>query len=404
MKDLTLSSKTKLLKEIDALLSSQFKNEPTGFLGGKEGIILFRYLYEKTLQIKKSRLGNLIQLGLEDILKHSIQSVDSYLALSLSVYEKLINEGVINEEDISEVLDYFSDRFIQNIDVLIQENNWDPLHGYVGYGFYFLERAKRTGDTSAIERIISALWDNKKQKGDGIVWTTNAYSYEGIDSPEVYNFGMAHGMPGIIGFISQCTELLPADSRIYTMISGYIQFILKYYKPDSVRSLFPQRVLVSTDMEEIPPSDLRLAWCYGDTGVINSILLAGKSCKNEEWINLSLRLMQQFIENIKTEDLTFKDAGVCHGHFGAIHLLFQYRSYIDPSKIDSMINTLYHNAMETQYYKHGDLSPFYCFEIDEHKTDFGFLSGLAGIGLVLLDTIEPTHSNWKNILNTHIDA
>jgi Lanthionine synthetase C-like protein len=72
--------------------------------------------------------------------------------------------------------------------------NWDPLHGLVGLGIYYLERHKENEETACLEKIVDHLVALNSTNKSGTFWITAGVQGYSKDN---YNFGMAHGMPGV---------------------------------------------------------------------------------------------------------------------------------------------------------------------------------------------------------------
>src|SRR6266496_1391874 len=162
----------------------------SGLLDGKAGIVLlFAYLSKIFPEKNYSDIVSGFLDELSDSLSNDEQGYDMSTGIAgiAFAFQHLRNIGVLDKSDdlnLSEI-----DEFIGlGIDNDLKNGNWDPLHGMVGLGIYFLERNKETGEKKFLEKIVDCLSHMRTDLDGYKVWITPGY---GKYSNDNYNFGMA---------------------------------------------------------------------------------------------------------------------------------------------------------------------------------------------------------------------
>ena len=251
-----------------------FITEP-GLLDGKAGIVLlFAYLSKLFPEKDYSDITADFLDELSDSLSNDEHGYDMSTGVAgiAFVFQHLRNIGVLDKSDdlnLSEM-----DEFINlGIDHDLKTGNWDPLHGIVGLGIYFLERNKETGEKKYLEKIVDYLSQMRTEFGEHKVWITPGYAKYSNDN---YNFGMAHGMPGILSFLAQVNARGIKKQETEEMISSCLPFLLQYEYAEDEEYCFPTSIEVTPTKEDQKPGS-RLAWCYGDLCMANTLIHCGNS-------------------------------------------------------------------------------------------------------------------------------
>ncbi|MEO6167694.1 MAG: lanthionine synthetase C family protein [Chitinophagales bacterium] len=376
-------------------------------LGGKAGItLLFAYLLkafpDETNNEQVSQLLDELSDDLaQEELSHSMSGGFAGIAF---IFQHLRNLGIISKEDDVNLAEF--DEFISK-GAAIDYNfgNWDPLHGLIGLGIYFLERNKETGDKHYLEKIIDQLSKLKKPFESNKVWVTQGVAPYSADN---YNFGMAHGMPGVLSFLARVYGRGIKQNEIKEMMESCIPFILNHECNDESVSRFPSSIdVVKKEKKEDERLYSRLAWCYGDLCVANALIHSGKALQNDMWLKKGIEVA------LCTTHRTFEesgcvDPGFCHGAVGIVH---QYNRLYQITG-----NELFKNAcftwlaiMQQHYYKKGEGAAGYLFkkykeesDKDNFEPDYGLLSGLTGIGLVYLSLLSDLKPDWDIVFLTNI--
>lgn len=376
----------------------------TGLLGGKAGIVLLYAYLSKVFpndiysQITMDSLDELVEILANNHLHYGMSSGVAGIAF---VFQHLRNIGVL---DIAEDVNLAElDAFIeQGLLYDAQSGNWDPLHGVTGLGIYYLERIKETGENKQLEKIVDLLAGMRTEVKGHFIWITPAYRNYSNDN---FNFGMAHGMPGVISFLSQVYQLQIRQAEIEDMISSCLSFLLPYEYVDDPVYCFPSSVDV--EPKEAAAQGARLGWCYGDLGMATALIHAGIALQNDAWKNKGIEIALKTTTRT-LEESACKDAPFCHGSVGLVH---QYHRLYQLTK-----NDVFKNASEKwlhitlqHFYKPGCYVGGYYFNAFKEKettfdftSQFGLLDGSAGIALVYLSYLFPIKPDWDIIFLTNV--
>ena len=395
-------------KQID-LIAGQIiekKNEVAGIglLGSNAGItLLFAYLSKvfpkkNFLAATWDYLDDLAGAISEKVLPYNMS--DGVAGIGF-VFQHLRNIGLLeNSGDLNLTeIDEFIDR---GVDLDFESYNWDPLHGMVGLGIYFLERNKETREKKYLEKIVDHLANMRVTAGEYKVWITPGYEKYSNDN---YNLGMAHGMPGVLSFLAQVHERGIKHKEIKEMISSCFPFLLQYeYADDAVRC-FPMAVDVKPKEEKEPYS--RHAWCYGDLGMANALIHCGTALQNNYWKNKGIEVA------LKTTHRTFENSGCmdapfCHGTVGLAHQYNRLYQLTDNEVFKGACEN-WLNITQEQFYKPGEGVGGYYFRTNnevkkkfEMTPQYGLLEGSTGIALVYLSLIYNIKPDWDIIFLTNV--
>jgi len=379
-------------------------------MDGKAGIaLLFAYLAK--LLSGKNYLQTTFDLldELSDSL--SIDELDHHLSSGVAgigfTFQHLRNIGVLDKKEDLNLAEL--DEFINlGIDQDFKSGNWDPLHGMTGLGIYFLERNKETGEKKCLEKIVDNLALMQVPFGKHKVWITPGY---GKYSNDNYNFGMAHGMPGILSFLVQVYKRGIKQKEIQEMISSCMQFLLQYEYENDLNGCFPTSIDVEKNNKEETQGS-RLAWCYGDLCMANALIHCGKALNRidpiaiawkKKGIEIALKTTRRNFDNSGCMDAPF-----CHGTTGLVH---QYnRLYrLTGNEVFRYAAENWINITLKQFYKPGEGVGGYFFRCKNEEKDcfeyaprYGLLEGSAGIALVYLSWLSKIEPDWDIIFLTNV--
>jgi len=390
---------------VEQIAETKNERHECGLLGGKAGIaLLFAYL-SKLLPSTKY-LQATFQI-LED-LSYSLSTDDLGYNMSAGVagiaftFQHLRNIGVLDRRDDMNLPEL--DEFLSlGIDNDFKNGNWDPLHGMVGLGIYFLERNKETGEKKYLGKIIDLLSLMRTRIEEYRVWITPGY---GEYSNDNYNFGMAHGMPGILSFLAQVHAHGIKQKEIAEMISSSLPFLLRHEYQNDNECSFPNSIDVNPKNGGQKHGS-RLAWCYGDLCMANTLVHCGKSLDQKDYlakgIEIAIKTTKRDLESSGCMDAPF-----CHGTVGLVHQYNRfYRltgNYIFKYACEKWIDI----TLE-QFYRPGQGVGGYLFrslneekKCFEYTPSYGILEGSAGIALVYLSWLHNIPPNWDIIFLVNV--
>jgi lantibiotic modifying enzyme len=242
----------------------------------------------------------------------------------------------------------------------------------------------------------------RTEVGEYKVWITPGY---GKYSNDNYNFGMAHGMPGVLSFLAQVYTRGIRQNEIEEIISASLPFLLTHEYADDVYC-FPTAFDVVPKEENEKPNS-RLAWCYGDLCMAFALIHCGIALQNDEWktkgIEVALKTTERTFENSGCTDAPF-----CHGTVGLVHL---YHRLYNVTKNETFKNTSqkWLDLTHQEFYKPGEGAGGYFFRsfneeknIFELTPQYSLLEGSAGIALVYLSYLFNIKPDWDAIFLTNV--
>ncbi|WP_031453633.1 lanthionine synthetase LanC family protein [Flavobacterium chungangense] len=342
MKKIDTYTEKLITKEISIILKflldwdgiKEYRNSNhIGLLSGLPGIILALFEYSKISPIvnDKEVLNEYIQKTIK-ILENTEKLTPTYcdglagygiflLKLKSNKFIDTFNEELNNQ--IDEILEEIDEVLEEHIDIYNEKDNLDILHGLLGIGLYFIERENKI----RVNDIVKILSTTSTTTKEGYVYWKKYDSYDVFDI--VLDMGNAHGIGANIFFLSKVLSkknILTEDLTI--IVNDLIDNSIKFYLNNAqiitkeIYSYYPFKILaVDFEQHTLTAENSRLGWCYGDLGVLYTLLMA------------SILLQKKIFEKVILEKLVFVasrtlkrekhsiDAGFCHGTCG-IAILF----------------------------------------------------------------------------------
>lgn len=390
------------LKEIaDFLLNHESDNKDIGVLGGTSGIALFHFYYadyedddrhaEKGTEIIYEAFQR-IQEG------YNYPTFCDGIAGACSTLELLKEEQFIElEEDIitPEVDTYLFE--MMSID--IKENNYDFLHGAIGYGYYFLKRYQNATTEilkkrykQYLDHLINFLKNTSIESDTGIWWQSEIMV--GEEKFMGYNLGLSHGVSSILNFLSRLVVYPDFSKKIDSLLKLATHHIIGCKHADSIyTSSFPNW----TTVENPKGNNSRLGWCYGDLGIGISLLRAGEVLRDNNITKQAIQILKRTTKRRDITEAQIKDAGLCHGAFGVMHI---YEYIYKKTKDQIFKETADHWAtVGINLVIHPDGYGGYKKRIeDTWELEDCLLDGISGIGLALLSYLRNDYNNWDEAL------
>ncbi len=372
-------------------------------LSGGAGQVLFyaylcQYLDENPYGKAFSRLFD------ENIQRLSAEPTDATLSGGFTgmlwVIQHLVGTGLL-DADVLDHLHRLNHSVIETLATDAESMNFDPLHGLVGKGIYFLA-CPPTGEREKIlTEIVSRLEGFAVRVGKNRTWVYPD-PHSGTPDSERYSLGMAHGVPGVISFLAKVYQqgiALPVTSQL---LEASVGWLLEQEAPVGF-SLFPP--FAQTGQES------RVAWCYGDLGPALALFHAATALNRPDWrekaVAIALHAAGRKISNAgMVEDPVNGrvDAGFCHGAGGVAHI---FHRFFQATRMPAFK----HSA---QYWVNWGLAgqpaaedsrfqfPTYqetgwCWQENP-----SLIEGDAGLGMVLLSFLIPEPTGWDAPFMTDI--
>lgn len=375
------------MKEIEIILEGVAKTvrqklESTdtlnySLLGGHFGEILFLYYYSRVNpeyltiaeQLTDRMLANM------SMMKPIASYCNGLAGLAIGLNE-LQRDGFM--QGVNEAIEAFDKAILVQQQDDFRSNRHDFLHGFIGLGFYWLMRYRNSGvGIRPLMQIVDYLAATCEDIGGTLRWRLP----EGKNEKR-YNISLSHGLSSTVILLSRIS-LLPSLSRnerfvIEHLVNGAVNYLLhNRLDPDRFGSWFPM-----SSVDSARPAKSRLAWCYGDLGVAQALLVAKRSQLALEVFQHSAASRRDLIEN------SLYDATVCHGTAG-VGAFFDYLAQLHSSRLFLDTAEYWRNqTLKKAEFVNGNARFSHLSGLDgKYEEGNGILVGTAGVGLYLLDTI-----------------
>lgn len=378
-------------------------NADIGVLSGGAGIALFYFYYSRFFENENAAsLGVTI---IEDVVGqinngYNFHTFCGGISGAAWVID-LIEEEDFVELDADQLLEPLDEYLAKVMKADTSPNFFDFLHGLLGVGMYFLKRYKNTKSEVLKDKyktylleIISLVKEAAIEKDGMMHWDTVLIQENKLMG---CNLALSHGIPSIVNFMSRLAIYDDFKSLVEEDIKKTVNYILQTQnQKDTFTSCFPN--WVEGDTKE--GSSSRLAWCYGDLGIGLSLWQAGKALNNKELKEKAIEIFEHATHRKEDEDTLIKDAGICHGSFGVMHIFqFMYEetgvtSFQEAADfwLDYSLNMGTHKEGYAGYMK------WQGGENAGWKNEFVLLDGIAGIGLTLISYLNPKQMQWNECL------
>lgn len=379
------------IDQIEASIFSNYKsydriNNSSLFCGMPGIVLLYSHFYEVTgnISFKKKSLK---------IFNYLLKIIETERAVTTTFCNGLAGLGwlFLYLKNNSEVVDISSllelDSFLDEIDQLLEDEvdkmlcdkNYDLLHGVLGIGLYFIKREKYM----TVERICVDLYHNCDFQDDEIKWKR----FDKYRAKEyIFDLGLAHGNAGILYFLGKCYANHIAPAKCKFLIDGIIKFYLNNKQDlQIVESNFPASIKAGdySSGQNIPMKS-RLAWCYGDLGILHTLLLVSGWIDDKKSKCIFEALLVEVSMRRSASVTRLEDSQFCHGmtgvgyiflsiyHLTQNHLFKEAAEYWINQVLDDGNNS---NGLAGYLFKMGDNVGW------EDMMDV--LNGIGGVGLFL---------------------
>ncbi len=303
------------------------------------------------------------------------------------------------EEDLNAEIDA---ALLKNLPNASFSSSYDLISGLVGFGTYFLERLPRESAIQGIKAVFDQL-ENRAERVDG-----RAAWYSG---PELlsdwqrercpngyYNLGVAHGIPGIIHFLCEVwTTGIVERERSYKVLDSAVSWLIAQQRPPGSLSRFSSWISPGEES-----ADSRMAWCYGDLGILSVLLQVADRTGRRDWRSFADELLNHCLAWPADRSGT-ADAPLCHGAAGVAHIFNRiYQTEGDRRCLDAAL-LWYQRTMAFRQAGSGvggfssrtrpdPLGP------PVWEASPAFLDGAVGVALAFLAALTPVEPSWDRML------
>ena len=211
-----------------------------------------------------------------------------------------------------------------------------------------------------------------------------------------FNFGVSHGMYGFVAVLNKLLARKINPDKCEAMIRLIIDFTFKQQKDFVIDGVFfPNRI-----GKGIPDSKYnRLAWCYGDLGILNVLHTSSIFLKD---IILQEKVIQMLVNTSHRKDMEttmMNDIWLCHGTSGAAHIFKRLYKSTEIKDFKFAADYWYMKTLEQldrgspQIKKSNSHLGSYA-----RKDMTGFLNGYAGLGLSLMSALQTDDIDWDEMI------
>jgi lantibiotic modifying enzyme len=283
---------------------------------------------------------------------------------------------------------------------------FDLWEGCAGLGVYALERYPHSNSKLLLELSVKQLEHLAVRNDKGITWFTppetrrSPAAQTGPGSPGgSYVLGIAHGLSGVISFLSRVHRLNILPGTTKKLLYGAVSWLLAQQQENDSPLIFPQFI--------IPPANKPLitgtfGWCHGDLGLAAALVSAAGCTGEASWKAKAIEAAHASI-NYLNELSNFRLPCLCHGSAGLGHLfnrIYQatgvevfkeeagkwFRRTIKLRKPGTGIAGFTHYGRNED----GEMAELY---------DPAFIQGAAGIGLALLAAVTDLEPEWDRVMS-----
>jgi hypothetical protein len=275
------------------------------------------------------------------------------------------------------------------LEVYVARSPWhgpyDLYEGLVGLGVYALERIPCPSAARILALLVDRLEEVAVRRRTGVAWRSDSRwlpKAERTDPFPEWNLGLAHGVPGVIGFLSGvCAARVPASThvRAHSLLEKAVAWLLAQELPKGKGGCFASAVA-----PKFPKTPVRSAWCYGDPGIAATLLLAADATGERRWQKEAIRIAVSAAK--RPPGTAGAYPGICHGSAGLGHVFHRIYRAIGDARVAEAARSWFARTVAMEQSRTGYRGP-------------GFLDGTAGIALALAAaTSRRGDSEWDRAL------
>ncbi len=261
-------------------------------------------------------------------------------------------------EDVDRALDRILERGL--------EAPVELILGIGGLGIYALERPEGSRARARVPDLVEELARRAERSPGGIAWRS---TYEGR-----HDLGVAHGVPGVVGFLARAHADPAARSLAGELLEGSVAWLLSKMRVEDGVSVLD--AFAGGDAGRC-----RTAWCYGDAGASLVLHDAGVALGREDWAERALEVAERALTR-PLEATGVVDPGLCHGAAG----------------LGQIANRFYQRTRRPVFREAARAWIERVLAFGAPGPDPGFLTGSAGTGLALLAATSDREPSWDRAL------
>lgn len=282
---------------------------------------------------------------------------------------------------------------------------FDLWEGCAGLGVYALERYPHSNSKLLLELLIKQLEQLAVHNDNGITWFTppeTGRSPAGQVSPGgSYVLGVAHGLSGVISFLSRVHRLNILPDTTKKLLYGAVSWLLARQQEKDSPLIFPQFIIPP---DNIPLTTGTFGWCHGDVGLAAALVTAAGCTGESSWKAKAIEAAHASIDYLNELSKTthLRHPCLCHGTAGLGHLFNRIYQATGVEAFKKEAGKWFRHTVKlrtpgtgiagfTHYGRNedGEMAEIY---------DPAFIQGAAGIGLALLAAVTDLEPGWDRVM------
>jgi len=386
------------LEELLAALPAwERTHPPLSLFAGPVGNTLFYFYLAKmrdSPELYKQGYATLLRTfdEMEDNGIHQFSFCNGLLGFCL-LFQLVVEQGLL-EADAEETLSNFDELLVGYVDQQLAEHELDFLHGAIGSGLYLLARRGIPSVNQCLGRLIAYLDKTALEDEQGVRWV-DAPSERNQYRADSINLSLSHGLASKIVFLSKCLRHQVEIPVVSKLLHGAVHFLQQQQAAGRAANRFPSTVTV--DGRQSFTS--RLAWCYGDLGVVVALLHAGQAAQQPQWMEQAVGLAAATTCRTHETETQLVDGEFCHGTAGVAHIYNRLFHQTGQPCFREARERWIQATLQHRSFVDG-IAGFKTSRPDGWHNDASLLEGAMGIGLVLQSYLETDTVNftWDSIL------
>jgi hypothetical protein len=305
-------------------------------------------------------------------------------------------KGVIELNDdylAPEMVEYLSR---ESLSRTIEKNHCDLLYGGFGFWAFLLECDNLPNKHHLVQQQLDALNKIAVDTSNGRNWKINR-TYFGnpatIDHSTSLHLSLAHGICAILVLLAKTKMNGYAEKEIEDNIHKGLQLILSSKLTDPAPANLYPAIVTNGEPVMLPG----LSWRYGDLCVAVAFWMAWKATGYEAYKDEALFI----IDFSCKKNALPKDAGLSNGAAGIAQILRRFHwetgNAMHKNAADKWMAVTLQMAVFNDGYA-GYKAFNHLEQGENNKPEYGFLQGIAGIGLALLSSLPDKPVDWDRAL------
>ncbi|SHF77790.1 lanthionine synthetase LanC family protein [Pedobacter caeni] len=291
----------------------------------------------------------------------------------LSGFYWLIRYLLDEDDSLSTYLEEMKSPLLWAFDNFIDNGNFDLLHGANGI---MVSAVDQKNQKKFIDNYYCSLKKHAQYDKHGVLWP--------LTNSNVYNFGIAHGLSGILQVLSKYNS--PEQTHINELILEISLSLINRMEYRQEKTWVPCAIPEGNET----CFDEGLGWCFGRLSIAYPLLRVAKKFNNNKIFTISDRIIKESL----TMETTFKNAKhklcLCHGITSSAYM---YKKIFDLTgdEIYRQKSVLLCEEVLKELLKEDLL-------VSEYDTNYSILSGFPGVFLAIKSIIKNEVSDWDSIL------